>query len=302
MALYAFDGTNNKDEPIDKNDSNVVKFRNAYKARYSGPGNCFYVSGVGTRFGAAGKFLGSVFGAGGKKRLNEARKQLKRNFAVGDQTIDIIGFSRGAALALEFANDILDKGVAGIDSPPIRFLGIWDTVGSFGLPGNNVNLGYQLSVPHNVEACAHAIALDERRFTFPLTRVVQNAYSDREQKNIREVWFRGFHSDIGGGNGNLPLSSIALHWMYCRAKDNGVTLAEEAVQNAKALSDPSADGKTPKMDRKANRKRTILVTDLVHETVDRRRKCGKFEANNPPRGLAVVNDAGQLLGNGFELG
>ena len=189
MAIYAFDGTGNEDNPGSKKDSNVRKYREAFEAGYTGNGKCFYVPGVGTRKGIIGQIFGSIFGAGGQQRIDEAIECLEDNFAKGDKEINIIGFSRGAALALEFANEIYENGVNDIEAPTINFVGIWDTVASFGIPGNNVNLGYTLSVPKNTLKCFHALALDERRQSFPLTRVTQDAYSDTPAREITEVWF-----------------------------------------------------------------------------------------------------------------
>ena len=118
----------------------MLKLYQAYEEGYRAEGKCFYVAGVGTRWGTLGKLLGAVFGAGGHKRNKEAVKALEKNFKKGDTATDIIGFSRGAALALEFANEIHDQRVNGVKEPPIPFLGLWDTVAS----GNNVNLGYHL--------------------------------------------------------------------------------------------------------------------------------------------------------------
>src|ERR687891_651750 len=101
MALYAFDGTWNENRPDDKNDTNVVKFKEAYESE-----NNFYVEGVGTRFGSIGRLFGGVFGAGGKERIEEAYEALEKNFHSHDEIIDIIGFSRGGALTLDFANTI----------------------------------------------------------------------------------------------------------------------------------------------------------------------------------------------------
>ena len=146
MALYAFDGTGNKDNPVDAKDTNVLKFFNAYEDGYGGAGENFYVKGVGTRWGLLGKVVGSIFGAGGRNRLGKAKKALKRNLRKGDTTIDIVGFSRGAALALEFANEVGKMTIQGVKSPPVRFLGLWDTVASFGIPGNDINLGHNLAL------------------------------------------------------------------------------------------------------------------------------------------------------------
>ena len=302
MALYAFDGTGNKDNPVDGIDTNVRKFFEAYEEGYEGPGACLYIPGVGTRWGPIGKFFGGIFGAGGKKRVGEAMEVLKKNFERGDTTIDITGFSRGAALALEFANEIYEEGVNGVKEPPIRFVGIWDTVASFGIPGNNINLGFHLTVPNNVRSCCHAIALDERRFSFPLTRVVQNALTDRKLRDVREVWFRGYHSDVGGGNHNQGLSTISLVWMFQRARESKMIIPDLYLTRHAKLRKPNAPCKKPEMDRKENRKRSIMPTDFVHESVSRRRMAGGFPANNPPVGLRVVGDDGKVRpkGKGFE--
>lgn len=122
MALYAFNGTWNEEEDANdeskKRNTNVVKFRDAYI------GEKFYLDGVGTRLGFIGKFLGGVPGSGGRIRIKEAKDALKRNFENNDRTIDIIGFSRGAALPLHFANEINEE----FGSAEIRFLGLWDVV------------------------------------------------------------------------------------------------------------------------------------------------------------------------------
>ncbi len=302
MAIYAFDGTGNEDNPGDGKDTNVLKFYNAYEEAYTGAGKCFYVPGVGTRKGLLGKFFGSIFGAGGEQRIEEAMDRLEENFRKGDERIDIIGFSRGAALALEFANEINDKGVLETDSPTVNFIGIWDTVASFGMPGNEINIGYNLTVPENVENCFHVVALDERRQGFPLTRVVQNAYSDRAALNISEVWFRGFHSDVGGGNENEALSSISLVWMMKRAMTLGIEIPDKHLKKHMGLMDSDAPCRKPGMDIIANKKRVIRHSDLVHETVERRETVARgFAANNPPRGLKVVNDDGEILPQGFEV-
>jgi glutathione S-transferase len=63
-----------------------------------------------------------------------------------------------------------------------------------------------------------AMALDERRRDFPVTRWV-------EREGIEQVWFSGCHSDVGGGypSGETGLSDIALDWMMNRLSGEGVT-------------------------------------------------------------------------------
>ncbi len=80
---------------------------------------------------------------------------MARQFAAGDREIDIVGFSRGAALAVHFANVVGDSGVTvnGVrENPAIRFLGVFDVVAAFGIPidiglsFNRINLGYKLGL------------------------------------------------------------------------------------------------------------------------------------------------------------
>ena len=287
MALYAFDGTWNKNKPEDEKDTNVVKFMEAYQ------GNKFYIKGVGTRFGFIGRVFGGVFGAGGKRRIRKAYKQLEQYFKQGDEVIDIIGFSRGGALALDFANMIHARGVGNRDAPPIRFVGVWDVVSSFGIPGNDINLGYVLTLPNNVQKCFHAMALDERRGNFKVQRIVTTTEDANAKGRVYEVWFRGVHSDVGGGNRNTGLSSIPLCWMYKRALAYAVPVLEADAGQLQQLMKPNAPI-SKNIDPIKDPYRPIAWTDAVHQSVDFR-----SGANNPPEGLKVVDDDGKILEQGF---
>jgi len=233
MALYAFDGTWNSDEDTPVEETNVVRLVELYVGN-----NNEYVDGVGTRFGKLGHVLGGLFGSGGRTRISEMYDELCENWVNGDQVIDIIGFSRGAALAVHFANMLGEEGVSLGNgrvekNVRVRFLGVWDIVGSFGLSFDtivnfqDINLGWKIDTLHNcVEHCFHAMALDERRETFNVTRL------DRKNKfgNVHEVWFRGVHSDIGGGNGNEARSNIALQWMLQQGRASGLEFDEAKAQ------------------------------------------------------------------------
>jgi uncharacterized protein (DUF2235 family) len=279
MALYAFDGTWNSastlDDVVEDSDTNVVCLYEFYRGR-----NKWYAGGVGTRHGLPGRIIGGLFGAGARDRLGEAYKALCRNFAAGDREIDIVGFSRGAALALDFANRIKDMDVREpegkrivAEDPPIRFLGLWDVVGSFGMPIDigpldfqGVNLGHKFTVPDIVEHCFHALAIDERRQAFRVTQLM-NAY---------EVWFRGVHSDVGGGNGNHGLSSIALRWMLRKAAAAGLPIDAAKAAGIAARADANTKIR-PAQDVVVNEYRGFLANDRFHHTVSDR-----LYHNNPP--------------------
>lgn len=157
--------------------------------------------GIGSRFGLPGKLFGGIAGVGGKHRVREALGLASR---YPGEVIDICGFSRGAATSLQLAVELSAIGRR------VRSLMLFDCVPSFGipikvgpLPFNRWNPGYTLLLPKGVDYCFHAIAIHENRNAFRPQRI---AWS-------REVWFRGGHSDVGGGNGNVGLSNISLRWM-----------------------------------------------------------------------------------------
>jgi uncharacterized protein (DUF2235 family) len=284
MALYAFDGTWNSDKPGSQHDTNVLWFRRAYGA------DCFYREGVGTRFGPFGQALGGITGAGGHSRVHEALQQLDDNVTAGDADIDVVGFSRGAALALDFANRV--NQLPG--HPTIRFLGLWDCVPSFGVASIDLDPSWELELPDNVSKCYHALALEERRHTFHLHRLNARVEDAQADGRLFEVWFRGVHSDVGGGNDNAPLSSIALNWMLQKAQSCGLPIGSAKVdENRQRMKAGTPDSKGQWYDLIKNRFRVVRWNDSVHSSVT-------FNAdrnyNNPPDGASIVDDAGKLTG------
>ena len=217
MALYAFDGTWNIDKEGTDHDTNVAWFHGAY----DGPKH--YYKGIGTRFGEFGKIVGGITGAGGRDRIREAVDAFHANRQRGDTTVDAVGFSRGAALALEFVNKVCGENC------DVRFLGLWDTVPSFGVAAIPINIGWDLDLPDSVAKCFHAMALDERRIDFKLHRPDARVDDANQEGRLFEVWFRGVHSDVGGGNDRPGLSSIALNWMFAKALKTGVPLDSAAI-------------------------------------------------------------------------
>ena len=267
MALYAFDGTWNQERSAGEygRNTNVVRFRDAY----AGPDR-FYTKGIGTRLGWFGKLIGGAFGAGGFGRLRRAHEDLCRQWVAGDHDIDIVGFSRGAALAVSFANRIYSRGIWRDDGtrvaerPLIRFMGLWDVVAAFGIPLDigpfefgSINLGYKLTLPDNVGHAFHALALDERRRVFRPTRI----------KGAYEVWFRGSHSDVGGGNGNERLNAVSLAWMLSKAQLVGLPIAAGALDAARAAGDPSAPIQPAESDNRRDPWRELIAGDVRHYSV-----------------------------------
>ena len=283
--LYAFDGTGNKDNPGADHDTNVVLFRNAYR------GQNLYYKGIGTRFGILGAIIGSMTGLGGRSRDHEAYEQFTGFYEAGDTTVDIVGFSRGAALALAFANKVAKHPV----KPPIRFLGLWDCVPAFGIASLPWNLGWSLDVPPDVEHCYHALSLDERRHTFRLYRPKVLGRPSDAPKSLWEVWFAGVHSDVGGGNMNRGLSSIALNWMFKNAMACGLPIDPISVANNAALMQPGhTSSHGPAYDVIKNPFREVRPDDFIHASVGFRSDI--HACNNPPANCPIVDDGGLETG------
>ena len=95
----------------------------------------------------------------------------------------------------------------------------FDTVASFGKPGNDINMGYDLATINNpTMSVFHAVAQDEIRNNFPLSSI---KYSDGTLPNNHyEQEFMGAHSDNGGSYPfKKDLSYQALEWMVNNARD-----------------------------------------------------------------------------------
>ena len=300
MALYAFDGTGQKDdnpELENTEDTNVARFFFAYRPsdvhlpvddRHN-----HYQRGIGSE-GLFRKALGGITGFGGRTFVRRALHKLEENIERNDTIIDVVGFSRGSALALDFVNEIA-KGKAKLPNgqiPTVRFLGLFDCVPSFGIPISPLNIGWDLDLPRNVSRCLHALALDERRGNFHLHR--PKVLDEPKTGRLTEVWFRGVHSDVGGnGAKEVPargLASIPLNWMFSHAQaaglqfDAGLVAANRALANATARMLDNVDPIETHF-------RKLRDTDLVHETVTSRDGC-----NNPAAVCALVSDNGEARG------
>jgi len=299
MALYAFDGTWNADkdgEDVGHTDTNVLRFFEAYRARSGTPGDR-YIPGIGTRHGAIGRVIGGMFGAGELPRINEAYDHLCENWVNNDHVIDIVGFSRGAATTLDFCHVIQDRGIRrpGTSvviepSPQIRFVGVFDVVAAFGagfLGNSALNFGHHLHLPKSgVRYCFHALALDEKRLSFIPTRL-NGAY---------EVWFRGVHSDIGGGNGNRKLNDITLKWMMRKAMAAGLPIADADVDalSPDATADPQSN--PPLLDI-----RNIAGVDRRHYTAEDRAGCRCAPATCSVETEADERVAREISAEGIEI-
>jgi uncharacterized protein (DUF2235 family) len=215
----SFDGTwNSRDDMLF--DTNPALLEQMFQ------GTRNYQIGVGTSPLTAP--LGGLAGAGIHNRIDRAYEKLVQQInearrANPNAEIVLItsGFSRGATAARAFVNELNRRGVPDLTSPrdqrgnhtryhePPRIgaMVLFDTVGSVGVPGTNLNPGLDLSIPANAENVLHLTAADEHRRPFPLSSVVDRSRPD--DGRIAEVALPGVHSDVGGSYPN-PYSRIPL--------------------------------------------------------------------------------------------
>jgi uncharacterized protein (DUF2235 family) len=202
--------------------------------------------------------VGLAFGAGLLANVGDAYRYLMNVYEQGD-SVFIFGFSRGAYTARALAGllhmyGLLSPGNEGLipyiirmyakqtrsaagmthtfqvatgfkatfcRPCPLHFVGVWDTVSSVGWIWDPVKLPYTAQNPDMANG-RHAISIDERRCYFQ-----SNVWgSPLPGQNIKQVWFAGVHSDVGGSypESQSGLSKIALEWMLCEALPFGLLI------------------------------------------------------------------------------
>ncbi|MHB1370727.1 MAG: PAAR domain-containing protein, partial [Pseudomonadaceae bacterium] len=195
-----------------------------------------YVTGIGTITGKPDTlFPGQAFGRGKTGVLAKAEEGMallaqsldsfeeeNPESTVSRLELDIFGFSRGAAAARHFANQILLreqgplKKLSQLGLTPdfdwkndviINFIGLFDAVAAiggwddWGDPTDNVNGDLDLHLATDAaRQVVHLVARDEYRRNFALNQV---------SPPHREIALPGSHSDLGGGY--QPLDSERLY-------------------------------------------------------------------------------------------
>ncbi len=306
------DGTGNEYGP---NNTNVVKLYQRVVRDLAQI--AFYDPGVGT-FSFLGRELGRrvgivvgmAFGAGLQQNVEDAYRYLMDRYEPGDRLF-LFGFNRGAFTARALASmlhkcGLLQKGSNNLipyaskiynrhDNDKIAsgfketysneckpyFIGVWDTVGSMGLfwgkkffdtyLNDDVTYGYQ------------AVSIDERRGKFPIS--LWNESIKIEGQTIEQVWFPGFHSDVGGwSRPDAGISDIALKWMLERAQDKGLRLKDGSLDSL----NPDPSGQINESRKGLWRiwrptERRVPESAKIHETVFTR--MSNPENNYRPRNL-----------------
>lgn len=120
----------------------------------------------------------------------------------------------------------------------IKMVGVWDTVGSIGVPfGDFKGISRRTLRFHNthlsttIQHSYQALALDEMRkpyWAVLWTRFIPDqrdpdATADDDHRHIEQRWFSGAHANVGGGYRNDLLPQRPLAWIQEKAKNCGLT-------------------------------------------------------------------------------
>jgi uncharacterized protein (DUF2235 family) len=190
------------------------------------------------------------------------------------------GTEDNARLSVAPAPEVLREGARLADiyqyrpdqSYRIMYLGVWDTVGTLGVPARfdlfRWNRRYKF---HDTDASTllasirHAVAANERREfydTTPVTNIdeLNGKWAEGTRWNVtdrasalyvpysyrpyQQLWFPGDHCSVGGSHASATLSSAALLWIAEGAQRAGLafrTGPDTELDAATAASDPLGD-------------------------------------------------------------
>jgi len=256
------------------NNTNVYRMSKAIE-KIPGEQIVYYDDGVGEDGTPIEKLLGGAFGTGLFQKIKEGYSEISDVYEDGDELF-IFGFSRGAYTARSLAGMIAACGLPtkqhdsnlvdtafqayrskdqrqtlldslasyGLVTAKIIMVGVWDTVGSLGIPaifGGVSNLVYgflDTSLNPLVLNAYHAVAVDERRAEFPSTLWTSQPV---EGQTLEQVYFSGVHCDVGGGYGDdqdgTALSDITLSWMMSKAQAQGLVFDPDVLADYKSPID-----------------------------------------------------------------
>ena len=273
--IFCADGT--WDDPNDN--SNVCQL---YTALENLPGVQIpmYDSGVGTGGTKFAQVLGGGIGAGLFQKIKDGYSAISAQYEAGDQ-IYIFGFSRGAYTARSLAGMIAICGLPTInqtdsqcldmafeayrnaaqrdllldtlntaykmDNATIELLGVWDTVGSLGIPAlfgsiDVIQYGFLSTTLHeDVITAVHALSIDEQRMQFQPAVFAPSVFPNQ---TLVQIWFSGVHCDVGGGyppdSNGASASNIPLLWMAGYAKQAGLQFKPGSFSKAVPALDATA--------------------------------------------------------------
>ncbi|KAG2146796.1 hypothetical protein DEU56DRAFT_931058 [Suillus clintonianus] len=100
----------------------------------------------------------------------------------------------------------------GTRRPRIKCVGVWDTVGSVYKTIDALAIK-DTSLPATIDLALHGISLQENRKSFLPTLWTAPPGGVPPTQKLKQIWFPGAHSDVGGGYERRELQDLSLFWM-----------------------------------------------------------------------------------------
>ena len=149
------------------------------------------------------------------------------------------------AIDAERASEKPRRGPLDLKSFPainVEFLGVWDTVMALGARFRAT--GASTSTASNtfylddqpaacVKNARQALAVDEPRFDFRPEVWKRH----RSGQTLKQRWFAGAHSNVGGGLVDDGLANLAFHWMLDEARAYGLAVDKGFVSHYRGFAD-----------------------------------------------------------------
>lgn len=125
-----------------------------------------------------------------------------------------------------------DHGALVTPNVEVTTIGCFDTVGSLGIPTLPIPLlgraisgvvnarrysGLNTDLSARVLHAFHALALDERRR--PFTPTLWHKTATNTTTELRQCWFPGCHTNVGGGYPDQEIADMSLAWMLERTRE-----------------------------------------------------------------------------------
>ena len=134
---------------------------------------------------------------------------------------------------------------------PIKFIGVFDTVGSLGVPfplfrrmKGSAYPFLNTGLRQNNEYAFHALAIDEHRKSFRPTLWTNQGATSIKPRPIEwteQRWFVGAHANVGGGCFSDPLAQLPLKWLKRKATSLGLSFTNDTGMELNAAIAPISD-------------------------------------------------------------
>jgi uncharacterized protein (DUF2235 family) len=233
----------------------------------------FYDNGVGTG-GPVNKVLGGVLGLGLAANVWDAYRFLVDNYESGDELYffgfsrgaytarSTVGMIRKCGILRRDQADHLNEAYRlyknskihpddcfaknfrrdhsvlherePADATPVKFIGVWDTVGALGVPVNLISRFtakyyqfHDVALSRSVENAYQALAIDEKRRDYKATLWEQHPNATNQK--LEQRWFAGVHRNVGGGTPDSRQPDRTFRWIQQKAAACGLAFDQQWI-------------------------------------------------------------------------